>query len=140
MSDEPGRGKFIEEILHFLGHPARLKGTIASGQLIPCPIIPPVNTFWTRSVSTGRTGRLFLCHHFIPVPGRSTTANRATSASSKAIHLLFLRFGNFGLPRHMPDTGKSGILSSATSLKTSPGKASFQYCAKESCSVVIKDL
>ncbi len=42
----------------------------------------------------GRTGCLFLCHHFIPVPGRSTTANRATSAGSKATHLLFLRFSS----------------------------------------------
>ena len=69
MSDEPGRGKFVdqaveakpsvwrrtagwirEEILHSLGWPARLEGAIASGQLIPCPIIAPVDTFWTRSV------------------------------------------------------------------------------------------
>ena len=69
MSDEPGRGKFVdlptearpsvwrrtagwihEEILHSLGRPARLEGAIASGQLIPCPIIAPVDTFWTRSV------------------------------------------------------------------------------------------
>ena len=53
MSDEPGRGKFVdqaaearpsvwrrtagwirEEILHSLGRPARLEGAIASGQLI----------------------------------------------------------------------------------------------------------
>ncbi|EEJ6337880.1 hypothetical protein PF334_003590 [Salmonella enterica] len=69
MSDEPGRGKFVdqaaearpsvwrrtagwirEEILHSLGRPARLEGAIASGQLIPCQIIAPVDTFWTRSV------------------------------------------------------------------------------------------
>ena len=69
MSDEPGRGKFVdqaaearpsvwrrtagwirEEILHSLGRPARLEGAIASGQLISCPIIAPVDTFWTRSV------------------------------------------------------------------------------------------
>lgn len=69
MSDEAGRGKFVdqaaearpsvwhrtagwirEEILHSLGRPARLEGAIVSGQLIPCPIIAPVDTFWTRSV------------------------------------------------------------------------------------------
>lgn len=63
MSDEPGRGKYVdlpaearppvlrrtagwirEEILHSLGRPARLERVIASGQLIPCPIIAPVDT------------------------------------------------------------------------------------------------
>lgn len=69
MRDEPGRGKFVdqateampsvwrrtvgwirEEILHSLGRPARLESAIASGLLIPCPIMVPVDTFWTRSV------------------------------------------------------------------------------------------
>lgn len=33
-----------------LGRSTRLESAIASGQLIPCPIIAPVDTFWTRSV------------------------------------------------------------------------------------------
>lgn len=67
MSDEPGRGKFVdqaaearpsvwrrtagwirEEIHHSQGRPARLGGD-CSGQLIPCPIIPPVDTFMVRN-------------------------------------------------------------------------------------------
>lgn len=39
-----------EEVLHSLGRPARLKRIIASGQLIPYPIIAPADTFWLRSV------------------------------------------------------------------------------------------
>lgn len=69
MSDELGRSKFVElpadarpsfwrsiagrvyeGILHSLGRPARLENAIASGQLIPCPLIAPIDTFWTRSV------------------------------------------------------------------------------------------
>ncbi|EJY1967334.1 hypothetical protein OFV41_004872 [Escherichia coli] len=64
MSDEPGRGKFVdqaaeakpsvwrrtagwirEEILHSQRRPARLESAIASGKLIPYPIIAPVDTF-----------------------------------------------------------------------------------------------
>ncbi|HEJ7033264.1 TPA: DUF6685 family protein [Serratia marcescens] len=69
MSDDPGRSKFVdlpadarpsfwrsiagrvyEGIMHSLGRPARLENAIASGQLIPRPLIAPVDTFWTRSV------------------------------------------------------------------------------------------
>lgn len=39
-----------EGVFHSLGRPARLKRAIASGQLIPYPIIAPADTFWLRSV------------------------------------------------------------------------------------------
>lgn len=39
-----------EEVFHSLGRPARLKRTIASGQLTPYPVIAPADTFWLRSV------------------------------------------------------------------------------------------
>ncbi|EPR9734490.1 hypothetical protein ACU973_004187 [Enterobacter bugandensis] len=43
-------GWIREEILHSLGRPVRLEDAIASGQLIPSPIVSPADTFWTRSV------------------------------------------------------------------------------------------
>ncbi|EBG3720381.1 hypothetical protein FIX45_14090 [Salmonella enterica] len=71
MSDEPGRGKFVdqaaearpsvwrrtagwirEEILHSLGRPARLEGAIASGQLI--------------GVVSGNTPNF--CHNYLNCP------------------------------------------------------------------------
>jgi len=36
--------------LHRLGHPAALKNAVSKRIIVPFPITPPVDTFWTRSV------------------------------------------------------------------------------------------
>ena len=40
-----------EELMHTLGRPAGLERAINSGILVPYPMTPPADTFWTRSVS-----------------------------------------------------------------------------------------
>lgn len=39
-----------EELLHRLGQPAGLERVIKTGILVPVPVTPPPDTFWTRSV------------------------------------------------------------------------------------------
>ena len=44
-----------EELMHTLGRPAGLERIIKSRVLVPYPITPPADTFWTRSVSAWDT-------------------------------------------------------------------------------------
>lgn len=44
-----------EELMHTLGRPAGLERVIKSRVLVPYPLTPPADTFWTRSVSAWDT-------------------------------------------------------------------------------------
>ncbi|EDV8901874.1 hypothetical protein BGD62_004566 [Salmonella enterica] len=48
-------GHIREDIRHSTGHPARLEHIIMTGSLVPVPLNPPADTFWTRSVTHWHT-------------------------------------------------------------------------------------